>query len=391
LAETRLSPPKLLLLWLALILLLAGIFEGASSLALRLIKNSAGHFLVWAPDTVRLPQVWADAAGQWDDEVGWPSPQEATAPPRDRSGAKRNADFPEPGNACASIYGDSFVWGDDIPPDDGWVEQMSRQLKCRVANYGVSGYGTDQALLRFRRMTGDEAPVVMLGIFPENVLRNVNQYRAFLGAGLHPRWLKSRFVLDATGALEWVARPRIDLADFIALHVDPARIVPRDELRPGSHDGPVVAHFPYTLSAIRLALMPRVLTRFTGKPSWADFYDLDHPSGAVALTAAIAEAFSREATARGKRPLVVMLPGASSFRAREKFGAYEYAPLVAAMAARNVETFDAGPALLAALGSRSPCELYAQAADCNGHFGAAGGAVLAQVIAAELRRRGGIQ
>ena len=36
---------------------------------------------------------------------------------------------------------------------DGWVEQLSRKLGCRVANYGVSGYGTDQAYVRFQRIT----------------------------------------------------------------------------------------------------------------------------------------------------------------------------------------------------------------------------------------------
>jgi hypothetical protein len=49
-----------------------------------------------------------------------------------------------------------------------------------VSDYGVSGYGADQAYLRFRRVP-DEAPVVILGIFGEGVIRNVNQYRGFLG------------------------------------------------------------------------------------------------------------------------------------------------------------------------------------------------------------------
>ena len=128
--------------------------------------------------------------------------------------------------------------------------------------------------------------------------------------------------------------------------------------------------------------------RLTGRPSWADFFPADHDSGALALTEAIAEAFAREAERRSKRALIVMLPGASSFRARAKFGETEYQPLVAALAARHVDVFDPAPALLAALGKRSYCDLYAFAAECTGHIGIFGGGLLADAVLTEVRRRG---
>jgi len=229
--------------------------------------------------------------------------------------------------------------------------------------------------------------VVILGIFAENVVRNVVDYRSFLGQAPHPLWLKGRFRLDTAGALVWSARPKLDAAGFIALHREPKRILPHGYALPDTRDGPVSIRFPYTIAALRIALAPRVLTRLTDRPSWADFFDRDHPSGALLLTTAILEAFAREVRERGKHPLVVMLPGASDFRAQAKFGAFQYRPLVEAMTARKVEVFDAGPALRAALGVRNHCELYVQPADCSGHYGVAGGAIVAQVVAAELRRR----
>jgi hypothetical protein len=83
-----------------------------------------------------------------------------------------------------------------------------------------------------------------------------------------------------------------------------------------------------------------------------------------------------------------MLPGASSFRARAEFGQPEYAPLIAALAIRKIEVFDPSRALLSALGQRSYCELYVVPADCNGHFGIEGSRIVADVVIAELRRRG---
>jgi hypothetical protein len=49
--------------------------------------------------------------------------------------------------------------------------------------------------------------------------------------------------------------------------------------------------------------------------------------------------------------------------------------------------FDPGPALLTALGDRSYCALYAQSDNCDGHYGIFGSTIVADVVAAELRRR----
>lgn len=385
--EPQLSPLRRVLLWLISILILLGVMEGLSAIFLKFVLASTAHFLVWNPD-IDASKLWAAAGGNWDDELGWPSPRDAVAPPRDRTGAKYNPDFSQSQSPCASAYGNSFVWGDNIPLTDGWIEQLSRKLGCRVANFGVSGYGTDQAYVRFLRLRQDEAPITLLGIFSENIVRNVNQYRGFLGYGPSPTWLKGRFVLDSEGRLEWIPRPRLDEKGFQDFLRDPANLLPHEYLLPDTPDGPVTLRFPYTLTLARIALMPRMRVRITGHPSWADFYTDDHRSGALALTAAIVEAFVRKSEHRSKRALVVMLPDASSFRAQAEFGQPEYAPLIASLAKRKIDVFDPIRALLSALGQRSYCELYIVPADCNGHFGIEGSRIVADVVMAELRRRG---
>jgi hypothetical protein len=190
-----------------------------------LVLASRAHFLVWNPD-IDAHKVWTAAGGNWDDELGWPSPHDAVAPPRDRTGAKYNPDFSQSEYPCASAYGDSYVWGEEIPLTDGWIEQLSRKLGCRVANYGVGMYGTDQSYVRFLHNRQDESPVALLGIFPENIVLNVNQYRGFLGYSPSPTGLKGRFVLDRAGRLEWVHRPRIDETGFQDFLRDPANLLP---------------------------------------------------------------------------------------------------------------------------------------------------------------------
>src|SRR5215469_15256294 len=160
------SLPRRTLIWLIAFILLLGVMDGLSAVFLKFVLASTAHFLIWNPD-LDAAKVWAAASGNWDDELGWPSPRDAVAPPRDRTGAKYIPDFAQSEPPCGSAYGPSFVWGNEIPLTEGWVEQLSRRLGCRVANYGVSGYGTDQAYVRFQRMQ-DQAPVTFLGFSPEH-------------------------------------------------------------------------------------------------------------------------------------------------------------------------------------------------------------------------------
>lgn len=66
----------------------------------------------------------------------------------------------------------------------------------------------------------------------------------------------------------------------------------------------------------------------------------------------------------------------------------EYAPLAAALAAESIDAFDAAPAMTGALNGRSYCLLFSQPSECRGHYGVEGSNILAQIVAAELARRG---
>jgi hypothetical protein len=160
-----------------LIVLAVALVETGAAVVCRIVLASSGGFLLWHPDFDAARKNWIAGSVDVDEELGWPPPSMATKLPRDRSGAKFNAEFPAPGHTCASAYGDSFVWGEEIPSADGWIEQLSHRLGCRVANYGVSGYGTDDAYLRFRRTAADEAPLALLNGLGFDILQNGAEVR----------------------------------------------------------------------------------------------------------------------------------------------------------------------------------------------------------------------
>jgi len=84
-------------------------------------------------------------------------------------------------NTRVSTYGDSFTHGDEVAPDQTWSQRLADQLHSNVLNFGVGGYGTDQAVLRVAKncRAGRRTDVVVLGICSENVNRILGNLRAF--------------------------------------------------------------------------------------------------------------------------------------------------------------------------------------------------------------------
>jgi hypothetical protein len=345
--------------------------------------------LIWHPDLTLARENWIAFISDVDPEIGGYRVYRA----------KPNSEFPS-APSCGSAFGDSYVGGAEVAGDLGWVEQLSHLLGCRVANYSVGNYGTDQAYLHFRRVH-DNSPFVILGINPNTVQDNVNQYDALLGSALVPTALKGRFLFDPSGQLEWLLLPSLDESGFVALNRNPGKKLPNSYFLPDTRDGPVSLRFPFTITLARIALMPRLHDLFARRADWSAMYAAGHPSGALRLMTAICEAFAESAKARGQRPLIVLLPISASFRERLNHGQFEYAPLVSALQTKNIDAYDAGPAMIDSLTGRSPCEFFIHVhhnynplkawltspVPCGGHYSVAANTTIAHLVAEELRRR----
>ena len=78
-----------------------------------------------------------------DSEFGWDSPNQ------DKYGARIDRSNFKNSQPCIDVYGDSFTYGH---PNEvyAWPSQLSSLVKCRVRNFGVGGYGSDQAFIKFK-------------------------------------------------------------------------------------------------------------------------------------------------------------------------------------------------------------------------------------------------
>jgi hypothetical protein len=112
---------------------------------------------------------------------------------------------PTPGVFRIALFGDSFVYGSEVGYPDTWAFGLARRLQARgeaveVLNFGVPGYGTDQAYLRWIQAGAAYAPdVVIFGLQLENMHRNVNLIRPLYIPVVDLPFSKPRFVEDQSG------------------------------------------------------------------------------------------------------------------------------------------------------------------------------------------------
>ena len=297
-----------------------------------------------------------------DPLLGWPSPELLGTGEIDSSGSRLIPSFPDPGKeACVSTYGDSFTWGSGVPPEIAWSNVLSKLLNCRVSNFGVGGYGTDQAYLRFKSNERDKTKVVLLGYFTENLVRNVIQYQGFLYPGRGYR-LKPRFILE-NGALKLVPYPPLTQDEYLEMGDDPAKFLKYDYLIPGGPAGTLRAGFPYTVTLLKSLGNYRIQAQLRGEWFWAAFYRKDHPSQALDITTLILQTFDREAKVSGRTPIVVMFPWPVDLREYRKNKTWIYQPLINILQSSGIDLINIGDGLAKHLGKKVPaiCMSHASA------------------------------
>jgi hypothetical protein len=309
-----------------------------------------------------------------DPDLGWTINHVA-----DAIGARPSPAFPDPGNACVSVYGDSFAWSSGASTDaTAWPEVLARRLDCRVSNYGVWAYGVDQAYLRFLYNVDGEAPMIVLVIYPHDVLRNLTRNFGFLSpnqgcCGSSPPSASTLPANSNSSPLPVFSEAEVQ--DY--LH-DPARYHPDDSFVWDGPEGGVELHFPYTWVVVKLLWNHRlwrgVRRSVAGYPEPADFLQPGHPCGGFELTREIVRQFARVASARGKRVVVLMLPEEEAILYHRKTGTWTYGDLTNAIAAAGIPVLNLGEAFEHHLGPSDPHALF----ESTQHYNDEGYRVLAE-------------
>ncbi|HEY4760332.1 MAG TPA: hypothetical protein VIH42_07125, partial [Thermoguttaceae bacterium] len=268
--------------------------------------------------------------------------------------------------------------------EHAWGNVLSKLIGARVNNFGVGGYGTDQACLRFEHNVQDEARIVVLCHFTENIVRNVNQFRNLLyptsGLGFKPR-----FVLDEEGKIELIPIPTFNETDFRACIERPGDYLTHEWFLPGGGAGIQMLSFPYFLSLCKGFGQFHVRATLRGEPFYTSFYEEDHPSRALQLTEGIILRFTEKAHNKGRTPVVVILPTGRDLQYYQKHQRWVYKNLLDRLEKCNIEFLDVGPPMFASMGDKGILTIFG---NISSHPNKEGYALIARLVFQYLKTKG---
>lgn len=111
-------------------------------------------------------------------------------------------EFPEKNKLRIAIFGDSYAHGDEVRIENTIGKYLQNifndlNIETEILNFAVSGYGMDQAFLRWELIKEKFKPdIVILGVQFENVKRHVNLLRPFYYHITEIPYSKPRFVIS---------------------------------------------------------------------------------------------------------------------------------------------------------------------------------------------------
>lgn len=287
---------------------------------------------------------------------------------------------PPRGVTRVAAFGDSFTFAAEVSNEDAWTRQLELQRPYfEVMNFGVNGYGPDQAYLRYKQHGATYKPkIVLLGLMIENLNRVVSVYRPAYSLRSRIPLVKPRFRLDGEGVLELLPTPvastqelfdQLESGQLLEQLDQTDYWVQRATL--GFHGSPLFLSSIARIGYSGVATLERQdAKRFHADPSSEPFE----------LTREIIRVFQREARAAGvERFVVIIFPHKQSLTDIDAGQTPYWTALVDALVADQIEVLDPTPDL-AALGA----DVGVDGIFNHVHYSPAGNKVIADAVLRHL-------
>ena len=287
-------------------------------------------------------------------------------------------EIPRNGTIRISLFGDSFTNGAEVSDGETWGEYTGAALRERgqaveVLNFGVNGYGMDQAYLRWRYTGIRYKPtVVVFGLQLENAKRNINLIRPmYLRFTELLPFTKPRFIVEGA-ELRLINSPVVPLKDLpdIVRNLEAWPLVRYE----GYYDPAKFRARPWSATKA-VAFAADVI----GEIVSAEGDDNVATAAERDLALRILDAFSDSVKAIGAHFIVYYLPRRHELRSLRSSGTVPDAVLLQEMQKR-FDFLSPADALQKEVGRTSIDALYQE----GGHYSPAGNRVIASVLAERL-------
>jgi len=389
-----------ILFWCVLFGGLLGFLELASLLAIKAVNTRTVEPIERRARVLERQREGIDSllAGQgrllWvlDPELGWLY-RPGFVGDRDRMTLQGLRGFrlyeTEPGAALrVASFGDSFVYGTEVADGEVWshvVEQTSPGVE--LLNYGVGGYGMDQAYLRYLREGAEFSPdFVLIGFTPVNLGRLVNVYRRFISTAEIPL-VKPRFQALDGGGLSRLPVPLPDTSGFRQLQHDVTllRGLGKNDWWYRSEVWANPLHDLSTTVRLVSGLWTRVDRRYfdPDRPVSGTDWLFRPESEAFRIQTALIDSVVVRIRDEGALPFILLLPDREVLEARISGGEASWDPLVEALRRSEVPLLDGTEAFLPGPpGPEGPAPWFAP----GGHYSAEANRLLGEWLAEILLR-----
>lgn len=199
-----------------------------------------------------------------------------------------------------ALVGDSYTFAEDVPFEDSWGYHLEEALgsEFEVLNFGVGGYGIDQAFLRYEKEVRQWNPqVVILGFPSTNVERTMVLYPPLTSGWWEFPFSKPRFILR-NESLQTLNVPPITPQDlFSRRSIAEVPFLEYDRKHRPSRWQASVMHRSYLVRAIMTLFPPG---------------EVDHPevsdTALISVNGAILQTFVQSVRSAGSIPIVMFFP-----------------------------------------------------------------------------------
>lgn len=261
-----------------------------------------------------------------------------------------------------ATFGDSFTHGDAVANEETWqarIEQVDQGLE--VMNFGVGGYGLDQAYLRYGLEGRHYKPqVVVIGFMTEDIFRNVNTYRPFFYPDTGLPLAKPRYIISG-GKLSLLPNPMQSIDHYARLLLQPREVLSALGSNDYYYKHRYTSHPLDWSPTIRTAVMVRHEARKrlfddVDVQSVDELYKAD--SEAARVTQLLFSSFYNDVLSNQSTPVIVIFPGEEDVRRFQNNRPKSYSSLLSFFTVKGYEYVDLTDTFKAALALHRGQDLF---------------------------------
>lgn len=262
---------------------------------------------------------------------------------KDKYGARNDPNSDLYQNICVEVYGNSYTYSEEVSDKNSWPAILSKLLNCRVLNYGVGGYGSDQSFIKFQIKNRKNTKVIFLNHLSENILRNSSQLRNLIYPNSEIA-LKPIFILKEN-KIELIPLPAIENYEFF---YNLEKELKFDYFVPDRNSGiQNLPSFPmHFISLFKVLKHFHVKAKLMGYIRHEPFYDIDHKSNSFEVTKKIFQNFINITNDNNQFGIITIIPTCRDFQSFEKNKYFPYKNLVDFLEINQIRFIDFGKEIL---------------------------------------------